>query len=306
MLNGQPYRVERDVGHEIKRSGKSEEGKVMESILFSTSLIAAFIAGMVALFAPCCISFLLPAYLGSVFKEKEKVLFMTVVFGLGIFAVLLPAVLGIALISQTLFRFHNTLYLISGIVMLGVSVVALLGLKLPMPQVSARGPGGKTDIVSIFTLGVFSGITSACCAPVLIGILSLTFLSPSFWGALLLGAVYVLGMVTPLFIISIFLDGRMPKLTILRRPLGNINLLGKKYPLILSNLIASAIFFITGTLVVILTLQGRLSMEGMSGITKVVQNVSEVVNSAIGGNLLINILFLGLVIFLLYLLSRKI
>src|SRR3972149_10025906 len=112
----------------------------MESVLFQTSLIAAFVAGMVALFAPCCISFLLPAYLGSVFKEKEKVLFMTVIFGLGIFTVLLPAILGIAFISQSLFRFHNTLYLISGVVMLMVAVVALLGLKLPMPQVSSRGP----------------------------------------------------------------------------------------------------------------------------------------------------------------------
>ena len=51
----------------------------MESILLQTSLIAAFVAGIVALFAPCCISFLLPAYLGNVFKEKEKVVLMTLI-----------------------------------------------------------------------------------------------------------------------------------------------------------------------------------------------------------------------------------
>ena len=50
-----------------------------EGLLFQTSLIAAFVAGMVALFAPCCVTFLLPAYLGNVFKEKERVLFMTLV-----------------------------------------------------------------------------------------------------------------------------------------------------------------------------------------------------------------------------------
>ena len=49
----------------------------MESI-FQISLVASFVAGMVALFAPCCITFC-SAYLGSVFKEKEKVLFMTLV-----------------------------------------------------------------------------------------------------------------------------------------------------------------------------------------------------------------------------------
>ena len=79
----------------------------MENVLFQTSLIAAFVAGMVALFAPCCITFLLPAYLGSVFKEKEKVILMTLVFGAGIFTVLLPAVLGVAFISKFLSNKFN-------------------------------------------------------------------------------------------------------------------------------------------------------------------------------------------------------
>ena len=39
--------------------------------LFQLSLLASFIAGMVALFAPCCITFLLPAYFANVFKEKS-------------------------------------------------------------------------------------------------------------------------------------------------------------------------------------------------------------------------------------------
>jgi len=68
----------------------------METVLLQTSLIAAFVDGIVALFAPCCISFLLPAYLGNVFKEKEKVVLMTLIFGTGIFAVMMPAVRGVA------------------------------------------------------------------------------------------------------------------------------------------------------------------------------------------------------------------
>ena len=100
----------------------------MESI-FQISLIAAFVAGMVALFAPCCITFLLPAYLGSVFKEKEKVLYMTLVFGAGIFVVLMPAVLGVAIISQFLFRYHDSIYILGGFVMIAVSIISLLGIK---------------------------------------------------------------------------------------------------------------------------------------------------------------------------------
>jgi len=45
--------------------------------LFQLSLFASFIAGMVALFAPCCITFLLPAYFANVFKEKKRVVLMT-------------------------------------------------------------------------------------------------------------------------------------------------------------------------------------------------------------------------------------
>src|SRR3989338_8505784 len=118
----------------------------MEGLLFQTSLIAAFVAGMVALFAPCCITFLLPAYLGSVFKEKEKIVFMTLVFGAGIFITLLPAVLGIALMSQLLFRYHDVTYILGGLVMLAVAVITFLGIKLPMPSLPQAKIGGRTDV----------------------------------------------------------------------------------------------------------------------------------------------------------------
>ena len=276
----------------------------METIFFQTSLIAAFIAGMVALFAPCCITFLLPAYLGSVFKEKEKVLLATVVFGLGIFVVMLPAVLGVSFVSRLLFRYHDQMFIIGGIVMVLVSIVSLLGIKLPMPRIPGRNTG-KTDIISIFMLGVFSGITSACCAPVLIGILTFAFLSPNFWGAILIGAMYVLGMVTPLLFISAFLSGKMPKASILKKPITTINL-GKKYTIILSNLIAFTIFFLTGLLTLVLALSGKLTMERAAGFTKMIQNAGGFVNQYVGGNILLNLIFLGIVIYVIYKIAKKV
>ncbi len=278
----------------------------METVLFQTSLIAAFVAGMVALFAPCCITFLLPAYLGGVFKEKEKVLFMTLVFGLGIFVVMLPAVLGVALISKLTFRYHDIIYILGGVVMLLVSVVTFLGLKLPMPSLGGRGSNGKPDVFSVFTLGIFSGITSACCAPVLIGILALTFLSPNFFGALTIGGVYVLGMVTPLLLISLFLNDKMPKFNILRRPVATITILGRYTPLILSNLIGSAVFFATGIIILILSYKGALSSENMEVFTKVITNSAEWVTSIIGNNLAVNIIFILAIILFLYKISKKI
>lgn len=276
----------------------------MENLVFSTSLIAAFVAGMVALFAPCCVTFLLPAYLGNVFKEKEKVLFMTLVFGAGIFVVLLPAVLGVAALSKFFFDNHDVVYILGAIVMLITSVITFLGLKLPMPRLPGSTPG-KTDVLSIFTLGIFSGITSACCAPVLIGILALTFLSPGFLEALIIGAMYVLGMVTPLLLISVFLDGKMPGIRSLRKCLFTVKIFGKEYGVLTSNLIASIIFLFTGWLIFILTLQGKLAMGSLQEFTKMITDANNFVNQFVGNNALLNIAFVLLVLFILYKITKR-
>lgn len=277
----------------------------MENLLFQTSLIAAFVAGVVALFAPCCITFLLPAYLGGVFKEREKVLLMTLVFGLGIFVVLLPAVLGVALISKALFRYHDLFYSAGALIMLFVAVITFLGIKLPMPSLSGISPQ-KTDIFSIFSLGIFSGITSACCAPVLIGILTLTFLSPSFVGALIIGGMYVLGMVTPLLLISVFLQGKMPGVKFLRKSLFEVRILNKNYYILSSNLIASIIFLITGILILVLTFTGRLAMDNIQGFTKMIQDANLFVNGLFGNSLIVNIIFGIAILCLLYWISKKV
>lgn len=278
----------------------------MENVLFQTSLIAAFAAGMVALFAPCCITFLLPTYLGSVFKEKEKVILMTLVFGAGIFVVLLPAVLGVAFVSKLLFRYHDAIYIFGGLMMLAVAATTFLGIKLPMPNLDRFNVGNRTDVVSIFTLGMISGITSACCAPVLIGIMTLTLLSPSFFGALLVGGMYVLGMVVPLLLIAVFLSDKMPKFTILKRPIVALDFFGKSYMVILSNVIASVVFLITGILALGLTVTGKLSAENMDVFTKTITNALSSVNGMLGNNIFLNILFVGVLVYFIYWVSKKV
>jgi len=187
-----------------------------------------------------------------------------------------------------------------------VAAVTFLGLKLPMPSLPNAKIGGKTDVISIFTLGIFSGITSACCAPVLIGIMTLTFLSPSFFGALLVGGTYVLGMVVPLLIMAVFLSDKMPKMVFLRRSVTSINLFGRTYMVALSNLIASVIFFATGILALGLTLTGRLSSQDMDIFTKTITGVLNNMNNVFGSNIFVNILFVLVLAFLIYKVSKKI
>ncbi len=165
--------------------------------LIQLSLLASFIAGMIALFAPCCVTFLLPAYFANIFKEKKQVLLMTFIYSLGIFTVMLPVVLGARVLTQLFLDLHDQTYIIGGLFLILVGFLGLVGFKLPMPHIDTNRQAG--DPVSTYILGVIGGITSACCAPVLIGVLALTTLSPTIPLALLTGFFYVLGMVTPLY-----------------------------------------------------------------------------------------------------------
>ena len=230
-------------------------------MIYQISLLAAFIAGMVALFAPCCISYLLPAYLGNVFKERKQVLFMTLVYSIGIFVILLPVVLGARVLSGFFFRMHDNTYIFGGVLMIFISVLAFLGIKLPMPHFALQQKGGqKTDIVSTFTLGIFSGITSACCAPVLIGVMALSSLSPTTLQAVGVGAVYVLGMVTPLYLASLFLHkGNILKNPFLKRKVTQVSIGEKTYPIFVSNIIGGLIFLFAGIFALILTFYGNFA-----------------------------------------------
>src|SRR3989338_3747553 len=102
-------------------------------IIFSASIIAAFVAGMVALFAPCCITVLLPAYLASAFREKKNIMKMTFVFFAGIAAILVPIGLGAAGLAQVFQNFHKELYIFGGVFMLLLAVLAVLGKGISMP-----------------------------------------------------------------------------------------------------------------------------------------------------------------------------
>jgi cytochrome c biogenesis protein CcdA len=244
--------------------------------LYQISLIAAFVAGMVALFAPCCISYLLPAYFANIFKEKRRILFMTLIYSLGIFAVLLPVVLGAKALSSLFFKLHDQTYIVGGVFMLILAVLSLFGFKLPMPKIAVQQKRNGNDVVSTFILGIISGITSSCCAPVLIGVVTLSSLSPTMLQSLGVGASYVLGMVAPLYIASLFIEKRnILEKPLMRKKLTVFTLRKKEYPIFVSNVIAALIFFITGGLTLILSSAGMLAMPtGDSPFVKAINNTA--------------------------------
>lgn len=172
------------------------------SIFFGGSVIAAVVAGMLALFAPCCISFMLPAYFASSFQNRLRLVAMTFLFAAGVATIILPLALGASFLRQVFAAQHTTIYLVGGVLLLGLAIYLLFGGQIHLPMPGQR-VGRKVGVGSTYLLGVFSGITSSCCAPVLAGVIALSSVAPSFGLALGLGTAYVFGMVTPLFIISV-------------------------------------------------------------------------------------------------------
>jgi cytochrome c biogenesis protein CcdA len=187
---------------------------VESSLFFGGSVVAAVVAGAIALFAPCCISFMLPAYFASAFQNRRLLVAMTFLFGAGVATVILPIALGASLLRQIFTEWHPYIYTIGGLLLLGLALYTLLGGEIHLPTPGHRA-GGKAGPLSVYSLGVFSGITSSCCAPVLAGVIALSSVAPSYAIALGLGTAYVFGMVAPLFAISLLwerFDWRSSKL----------------------------------------------------------------------------------------------
>ena len=179
----------------------------MGELLVGTTLLASFLGGMVALLAPCCVSVMLPAYLSTGFRHRGGVVPATLVFGSGVATVILPIGLGATALSSLLIEQHVWVFSIGGALMVVGGMAMLAGWKLNLPM-----PGARTvregSFKSAYALGAFSGVASACCAPVLVGVAVLSGASTSFPVALAIGLSYVAGMVAPLALVALAWDRR--------------------------------------------------------------------------------------------------
>lgn len=179
-------------------------------IIFGASIIAAFLAGIVALFAPCCITVLLPAYIASAFREKKDMLKMTFIFFAGLSTVLIPIGLGAAGLAQFFQDFHKQLWVFGGLFMLVLAVMSIRGKGISLPFSKGLKEKLKIDSQnhskSVYFLGILSGAATSCCAPVLAGAMTLAVLSGGFWKAIIVTFAYVFGMIFPLFLTAYFYD----------------------------------------------------------------------------------------------------
>src|SRR5664280_1485254 len=137
----------------VARDPRRDGGGVMGLTLLSTgSLLAAFFAGGVALFAPCCIVFLAPSYLAVAVKNRRwRLLPLTFVFAAGLALVLVPITVGMSLVAATISHYHAPLYYAGGTLMLALAAWSLSGRMWSLPSVlrapdtANRRPGQRRE-----------------------------------------------------------------------------------------------------------------------------------------------------------------
>ncbi|QQG43993.1 MAG: sulfite exporter TauE/SafE family protein [Candidatus Roizmanbacteria bacterium] len=227
------------------------------NFLFGISLTASFLAGVLALFAPCCITFLFPSYLGTIFKNGQvKVMFYTLIFALGLSSILIPIALGFRFFVFFLDDYHKQIYYLGAMILILMGVATLKPF-FHLPQFFHVQPKLNKNInaASVFGLGLMSGLTSSCCAPVLFAAVTLTTLSPSILQAIIVALAYVLGIVFPLFILS----------TVYKKTSSKISGPNRQKVYNIFKILGAAIFISTGLLIGIFNYFDKIQPDQMEG-----------------------------------------
>lgn len=231
-------------------------------LLTTGSILAAFFAGGVALFAPCCIVFLAPSYLaGATKNRRRRLLPLTFIFAAGLALVLVPITLGVSLLAGAIAQYHQQIYFAGGALMIALAVLSLTGRMWSLPSILRAPDTSRGDTASFFSLGVFSGVASSCCAPVLIGVMTLSVLSGSAIGGVTLGLAYVFGMVFPLFVMALVWDrARLGERGFLRAKPVTLRIGARSLMTNTVNIAVAVTFVVMGGLVI--ALAGSADMTG--------------------------------------------
>ena len=225
----------------------------MGEALLTGSALAAFLAGMVAFFAPCCAFVMLPTYLASVAgANRWRTAALTAVFVAGVATVVWPLTIGAAGLSQLIAANHETMFVLGGAMMIGAGVATLAGwMWHHAPSVGGGDPSG---VVGIYAMGVFAGAATACCAPVLAGAVAIAGVSGSWWAGAVLGLFYLFGLVSPLLLAALGI-GRLRER--LRDPRLTVRLLGRSLRTTVMRLVGGVAFVALGALLIALALTGN-------------------------------------------------
>jgi cytochrome c biogenesis protein CcdA len=216
------------------------------------SAAAAFVAGMIAFFAPCCSGVMMPTYLAAISGgNRFRTARLTAIYVAGVAAIVWPITLGAGAIGQWTSRFHPQLFVLGGLMMVFTAVTLWRGSMLPMriPQPELTGTAG-----SVFVLGAFSGAATACCAPVLAGAVALSAINASWLGGFALGGAYILGIVFPLVVLALAFSGAKKRV---RDPRFTFSLGSYRKRISVSRFVGAVVFAASGLFFIALAFAGE-------------------------------------------------
>jgi hypothetical protein len=163
-------------------------------------------------------------------------------------------------VSRLVYGQRSTLILVSGVVIIDLGVLQLLGrgFELAGPLSRLRGGIRGTSAGATFALGAVYGFAGFCSGPILGAVLTVAASSGQvLWGATLLAA-YALGMAAPLFLLAALWDrfdlGRRSWLRGRELPLGRLRLHT-------TNLISGTMFVLLGA--VFIAYEGTSALSGL-------------------------------------------
>ncbi|MGI5286504.1 cytochrome c biogenesis CcdA family protein [Nonomuraea polychroma] len=163
---------------------------------------AAFLGGLFALVSPCS-AVLLPAFFAYAFPGRGALIGRTLLFYLGLCAVLMPLGMGSALASSLFYGHQDLVITVAGGVLIVLGVLQVLGQGWTIgPLERLRGHVRGDAPGAVLALGATSGLAGFCAGPILGAVLTVAASSgDALRGAVLL-AVYAAGMAAPLLLLA--------------------------------------------------------------------------------------------------------
>ena len=226
--------------------------------MLEASYLAAFLGGVLSLLSPCS-ALLLPAFFAYAFQSRKDLIVKTAVFYLGLAATLVPLGMGISAVSRLVYGQRSTLILVSGLVIILLGVLQLLGRGFelgPLSRLVGKVRGESAG--ATFALGAVYGFAGFCSGPILGAVLTIAASSGQVVQGASLLAIYALGMAAPLFLMALLWDrfdlGRRSWLRGREISIGRLRLHT-------TNLVSGIMFILLGA--VFLAYQGTSALSGL-------------------------------------------
>lgn len=174
--------------------------------MIQTSYFAAFFGGLLSLLSPCS-ALLVPAFFAYAFQSRRELLSRTLVFYLGLAAMLVPLGMGSSVVGMLFFGHRQTLILVSGILIIALGVMQLAGQGFsigPIARLQNRIQGDSWG--ATLALGAVYGLAGFCSGPILGAVLTVAASSGHVLTGAALLATYAAGMAAPLFVLALLWD----------------------------------------------------------------------------------------------------